>query len=78
MNHQKHPKGKTSTLIMNNGASYSAPWILPNPFQGLEVDPHTNPLWKPYQDSSDLHRAKRITQFQERFGSLGLEEGEKG
>ena len=44
--------------------------------QGLEVDPNNNVLWKPYQDSSDLNTAKRISQFNERFGSLGLDESD--
>jgi ribosomal protein L31 len=76
MNYKSHPKSKSTTLIMNNGASYPTQWILANPSQGLEVDPNNNILWKPYQDSSDLNTAKRISQFNERFGSLGLEDSE--
>ena len=76
MKYKSHPRHKSSNLVLNNGASYPLEWILPNAVQGLEVDPNNNVLWKPYQDSSDLSTAKRISQFNERFGSLGLEESD--
>merc|ERR1711865_599382 len=72
MNYKNHPRLKSTILIMNNGASYTTQWILTNPCRGLEVDPNNNVLWKPYQDSNDLNTAKRISQFNERFGSLDL------
>ena len=74
MKYESHPRRKSSNLVLNNGASYPLEWILPNEGQGLEVDSNNNILWKPYQDSNDLSTAKRISQFNERFGSLGLDE----
>ena len=37
------------------------------------MDVNNNILWKTYQDTEDLGMAKRVSQFNDRFGSLGLD-----
>jgi hypothetical protein len=51
---------RKSTFVLNNGATFSLPCLLPLPYLGLE-------------DGEDWAQAKQIQAFHERYGNLGLD-----
>ena len=73
MKFKNHPTIRNTTLVLSNGASYQTQWIISSKKKALEMDNNNNILWKTYQDTEDLGLAKRVTRFNDRFGSLGLD-----
>lgn len=64
---------RKSTFVLNNGATFSLPCLLPLPYLGLENDPLIHSLWQSYRYGEDWAQAKQIQAFHERYGNLGLD-----
>jgi hypothetical protein len=60
------------SLILNNGATFYLPCLLPLPYLGLENDPLTHSLWQYYREEDEWFQAKQIQAFHERYSNLDL------